>query len=243
MAIETHLDYETLIKKLSIQTPNPACEYYAVTLNKDEGGRLYCSIFSEWVEWADKERRIEIRKASIVRADFVVERRRESGERCLVIDNPNELDVFLLTGGHAVIEKHLAKSQLSKWLEPEQVVAEGATGFTAVNDLNRDYKSKAPSRRLRMEVIKRDGHACRICGRRPGDNPDIELHVHHIKPRGVGGVTTARNLITLCQTCHGGLYPHYDRSLHHILEPRDATYSRSIDQYNSNLFTRELRSK
>jgi hypothetical protein len=64
-----------------------------------------------------------------------------------------------------------------------------------------------------MHVIRRDDFRCRICGRRAADYVDIELHVHHIRPHGMGGLTEAGNLITLCHTCHTGLDPHYEARL------------------------------
>src|SRR5258708_3087035 len=39
------------------------------------------------------------------------------------------------------------------------------------------------------------------------------LHVHHICPHGMGGLTELGNLVTLCHTCHGGLDPHYEARL------------------------------
>jgi hypothetical protein len=64
-----------------------------------------------------------------------------------------------------------------------------------------------------MRVIKRDNWRCVICGRRPADHLDVELHVHHIRPWGSGGITIDDNLVTLCQTCHNGLEPHFEIEL------------------------------
>lgn len=54
---------------------------------------------------------------------------------------------------------------------------------------------------LRFRVLKRDGSACKICGRRP---PDVSLHVDHIIPISRGGLTEERNLQTLCGDCNMG---------------------------------------
>ncbi|HVL40253.1 MAG TPA: HNH endonuclease [Fimbriimonadaceae bacterium] len=50
---------------------------------------------------------------------------------------------------------------------------------------------------VRSEILKRDGHACRWCGR-TGD----WLEVHHIAYRSEGGPDEAANLITLCDEHH-----------------------------------------
>jgi predicted restriction endonuclease len=75
----------------------------------------------------------------------------------------------------------------------------------------------APTRKMRMTIIKRDGYKCRACGRTPANDVDIELHVHHIFPWGQGGVTEEENLITLCDTCHDGLEPHFDFDLFSLI--------------------------
>ena len=59
---------------------------------------------------------------------------------------------------------------------------------------------------------------CMICGQRPADDVNIQLHTHHIRPHGLRGVTTQKNLISLCHTCHAGLEPHYEYSLFGLVE-------------------------
>jgi 5-methylcytosine-specific restriction endonuclease McrA len=71
-----------------------------------------------------------------------------------------------------------------------------------------------------MSVLRRDNRRCRICGRRPDDHVDVELHVHHIRPWAKGGLTEITNLITLCHTCHKGLEPHEDPTLYQYVDQR-----------------------
>lgn len=47
------------------------------------------------------------------------------------------------------------------------------------------------------EVMERDGHKCRMCGRSEG-----LADVHHIIKRSQGGDDSADNLMTLCRSCH-----------------------------------------
>lgn len=59
-------------------------------------------------------------------------------------------------------------------------------------------------------ALMRDGYSCRICGNSPvvsenegGYNKlKLEVEVHHIIPRMVGGSDSTKNLITLCKGCH-----------------------------------------
>lgn len=58
--------------------------------------------------------------------------------------------------------------------------------------------------RLKIRVWLRDKHRCQICGRSPATNPEIILHVDHIKPWSKGGETVLENLQTLCSKCNLG---------------------------------------
>lgn len=57
---------------------------------------------------------------------------------------------------------------------------------------------------LRQVVLERDNHRCQGCGN--GIVDADEHHVHHIVPLGCGGTNTLRNLITLCDECHGRIH-------------------------------------
>jgi 5-methylcytosine-specific restriction endonuclease McrA len=57
-----------------------------------------------------------------------------------------------------------------------------------------DYK------RLRIEVLERDGWRCQRCGVR------TNLDVHHIYRRARGGEDEAANLTSLCRNCHRAIH-------------------------------------
>lgn len=59
----------------------------------------------------------------------------------------------------------------------------------------------AVSRRLRFEVLRRDGHACRYCGRTA---PEVQLTVDHVVPVALGGSDDPTNLVAACSDCNGG---------------------------------------
>lgn len=60
---------------------------------------------------------------------------------------------------------------------------------------------KSLSKKLRFEVLKRDGFQCQYCG---ASAPDTLLQVDHIKPVAEGGTNEILNLITSCQACNSG---------------------------------------
>lgn len=59
----------------------------------------------------------------------------------------------------------------------------------------------AVSKRLRYEVMRRDGHTCRYCG---ATTADAKLTIDHVKPVALGGTDEPENLVTACADCNGG---------------------------------------
>lgn len=57
------------------------------------------------------------------------------------------------------------------------------------------------SKRLRYEILRRDNHACRYCGR---SAPEVPLTVDHVIPIALGGGDDPTNLATACKDCNSG---------------------------------------
>lgn len=60
---------------------------------------------------------------------------------------------------------------------------------------------KSLSKRVRFEVLKRDGFKCVYCG---ATAPDVQLHIDHVDPVSKGGSDDFLNLVTSCQACNLG---------------------------------------
>ena len=58
----------------------------------------------------------------------------------------------------------------------------------------------AVSKRLRYEVLRRDGFTCRYCGLRS----DRGLVTDHVLPVALGGYDVAENLVACCKDCNEG---------------------------------------
>jgi len=211
------------ISEITTRNPDPGLNYYAITVLGKEDGNMSWSCYSHWERWANIERRVELRAASIVRAERIAELWRNIGESCAVVNSCDDMEIFLLIGGNGLVEKSVAEAVVKDWLAPQPVAPSGAAGFVHVETLPKGAQNRAPTPKQRMQILKRDGHRCRICGRRATDYVDIELHVHHIRPWAEGGFTEDANLITLCHTCHNGLEPHFDRELYELLAPADSS--------------------
>jgi hypothetical protein len=200
------------------RSESDALQYYFLTLTANQEGFPSYEIHTSWVGFHDEEGRVELREASIVKASRILKLLREDlKEGCLVVESGEELRIFLLIGGHAIIEQRLAQQHLADILAPQPVVRTGFTGFRSTKDLPRTTLQRAPTKKQRMRIIQRDRYRCRICGRSPRNNVDITLHIHHIRPWAQLGVTDDDNLITLCHTCHEGLDPHCDLNLFGLL--------------------------
>lgn len=59
----------------------------------------------------------------------------------------------------------------------------------------------AISKRLRYEVLKRDGYRCRYCG---ASAPDAVITIDHVVPQALGGGDEPSNLVAACKDCNGG---------------------------------------
>ena len=74
------------------------------------------------------------------------------------------------------------------------------------------YPSDWNARRFR--VYRRDNYTCQECGRKVGHRGDVELHAHHIVPKGKGGSHKLKNLTTLCRSCHADAHSHMGAATH-----------------------------
>ena len=194
---------------------DPSKEYYAITLLANESGKIVWETQSNFCGLVDNELKRELRVASLVIPENMADAWQTIGQDYLVVKNKTHLYIFFHLGGNALVEKSIVQesSCLREVLEPVEVIRSGYAGFKPTESFPNSAFNKAPTPKHRMKIIKRDNYRCAICGRSPKSNSDIELHVHHIRPFGKGGMTEDENLITLCHTCHNGLHPHADLAL------------------------------
>lgn len=205
-----NVSLKTIAEDMFTRQPNSELEYYQLTLVANKEGKPNWSANGHFVGFEDDERKVELREASIILADKIVaEYRNDLKEGCFVVDTLTEIRVFLLLGGHAVIEKNIAREKLFDIVKKQPVAKAGYMGFMSTHVMEKTVFQRATTKKQRMRVIKRDSYRCKICGRSPHNNVDISLHVHHIRPWADNGLTHDDNLITLCHTCHEGLDPHF----------------------------------
>lgn len=79
------------------------------------------------------------------------------------------LSVYARLGGNALVEKSVAETHLSFAIAPSECVHDGDSvaggrGFTGTSHLpDSAAQRRAPNRKLRMKVLKRDGYRCVAC--------------------------------------------------------------------------------
>jgi hypothetical protein len=195
-------------------------EYHLFTLSAVDG-QLSCSSFSGFVGWAEGHDGWELRAPSLVDAEQIL--MTVHVIPCLVVEGARQFAIWNALGGRALVERRTAEKFMPDRLQPSICVPHpSGTGFVGIANVAERELQYAPSKKLRMQVLLRDNHRCRSCGRGPATNPDVELHVHHVRPWGIGGLTHPFNLLTLCHTCHRGLpgssgWDHYVPSLHSLI--------------------------
>lgn len=192
-------------------------EYYAHTLTATPDGRVQWQTQSAWVGQGSKAM-WELRAASLVHPVRMRSAWSTLGQPSVVVNDTFALLIHYRLGGNAVIRSDIVESWLPRILDPIECVPGSVLNPPrSLDSTPQASLAHRPSKKLRMDILGRDKFRCSSCRRRDGSTLDFELHVHHIRPFGQGGLTEPDNLITLCQTCHQGLDPHFEMGLFSLL--------------------------
>jgi hypothetical protein len=239
---------ETGLKQVLLRMTgfDPGHHYYALTLGADRRGKPYWARYSHWVGWSERNPNWEIRVASLVKPGLVASGWNALGRDWVSVHDDMSLSIFLRLGGNALAEEAITEARLPEAIAPWECVRDGAIevggfGFVTTDHLpDSALQRRAPERKLRMEVLKRDGYRCVVCGRRAADHIDLELHVHHVIPWRMHGPTAEENLVTLCGACHKGLDPDFEPYLRElarlpgravILDPDGSEFRADVVRY------------
>lgn len=219
-------------------------EYYTLTLLVTGEGRITWSTQTGWTGPSPTRPGWEMRAPSLVHPRKMLDLWKSINRPGIVVNDELELYLFLRLGGNCIIESRFAEKMFSDFFTEAEFAPATPHGWIPTTNLSNQQRRKAPTRKLRMKVLLRDGGKCRICGRRPETNVDVELDVHHIRPWGRphGGLTEEENLLTLCETCHDGLDPHCNPGLYEyvpnaslgdFLDRERRDYDEGVDRYRA----------
>jgi len=215
--MKTRSRIEEHIHRLRTQAPIPESTYYAITFLATDEGQIQRYWQSRFVGWADRAKNRETREICPVDPVRMLQDFKDISEPGVLVNSWEDLFLYLIIGGHGVIEKFLCERHLPDFTKPKETVRSVTKGFLPAESAPEEWFRRAPTRKERIRILKRDNLRCRICGRSPNDYVDVELHLHHVVPWGIGGLTEDGNLVTVCGTCHDGLEPHFDPSLFSML--------------------------
>ncbi|MEV4690571.1 HNH endonuclease signature motif containing protein [Micromonospora echinospora] len=190
--------------------------FYVVAVRKLRSDLLNIAVYSRFTSFSARDCRWEIRVADAVDRDAFDSLLVRFGHRPkVVVDDPRGLAAVLTCGGFVAtaIAEALIREFLPSLLCPIECVRDVAS-FVPTFDPGHDLVGRrAPTRRQRGNVLRRDGRRCVVCGRSPANHVDLELDVHHVVPARKAGPTVEHNLLTLCGTCHAGLGEDHDPGL------------------------------
>ena len=166
------------------------------------GGYAYFSTFTYWCGFGISFR--EFRKPRLVDMRLSYEMLRELGhftdknflQKNLIIGDDDQYQRWLYRKGWGFVTKHYSR-RMSQWLKRRECVRSPLGIHTDIelvppSTLKQSARSGGP----RNKVLERDGKECLLCGAK------TQLTMQHVIPYSMGGETTSRNLVTLCNDCN-----------------------------------------
>jgi hypothetical protein len=219
------------VEKMRSQEPLKEETYFCVGLFCDEDDTVFTTCQTRWVGFTDSNPPRDIREPSPIDPVKMLELLDKTGRPGLLVNSEEDIYVYLHLGGHGVIPKRLCEKHIPFAIQTGTSVNSQREGRVDIESAPNQWTRRAPTKKKRVEILKRDNMQCSMCGRSPYDYVDVELHVHHIRPWAKGGLTEEDNLITLCKTCHDGLDPHHDPSLFDLIDVDPYDYGREYNEY------------
>lgn len=214
----------------------PECIYFAAALfGSDTGWNLaFGTGFAGFLEGRGPDSGVELREPVPVYPDRITQLWEDLGRSWIVVNERVQLIWFLRYGGNALIAEEVAREHLAEFIQPVEMVPNGAMGFRRFDPNAREVRHRRPRPRQREQILQRDSRRCQVCERQPSDDGDIRLELHHIRPFGMGGLTIEENLITVCNECHNSFDPHYQPGLFWLPDghARRALERNSTDAHN-----------
>jgi len=167
---------------------------YAFDLRQVCGGYAYFSTFTHGKVSSDD--RYETRVPSQVNVDRFSIALEELGQSFQFIDSEDSYRIWIYLHGWAVVEPVFARSRMQNWLKQHKCIGTALGSFTdieiaAPSAMKRSFRGFA-----KKKILDRDGGRCLDCGSQNA------LTLQHVIPFSVGGETSSRNMVTLCEECN-----------------------------------------
>ena len=210
----------------------PEYTYFAVALlGSDTGWNLaFDTCFAGFPEGGGPDEGVELREPVPVYPDRMTRLWEDAGQGWVVVNERAQLIWLFRFGGNALIAEEVAREHLAEFVQPIEMVPDGAVGLRRFDPDAREVRHRRPRPRQNARILPRDGHRCQVCHRQPSNDGDIRLELHHIRPFSMGGLTIDENLIAVCNECHDSFDPHYQPWLFWL---PDGHASSSLEQHST----------
>ncbi len=173
-------------------------------MQKNMGGflfelKLLCGNYAYFstITLGDKgsEKGREFRKPSLMKFS-VQEKLKLLGHPSRMITNADELKDWLYIKGWAIVPNQVAYSLMPQWLKSKECIRSPLGIYTDIEITSPSALSRSARGARRNFILERDKKSCVNCG-----NTE-ELTMQHVLPYSLGGESSTRNLVTLCNHCN-----------------------------------------
>ena len=151
------------IRRLLTQPEVPDGLYYHLTLVRKPSGGFQWSVQTQWCGYTEERPKREIRKGALYLGEAQRALLHQFGQLALLVNEEKDIAYFYGFGGHALILKELGDRRFKSLVEPDVCWRDsGGLGFISESSLDSSRMQHAPSKKLRMGVLTRDGRRCLI---------------------------------------------------------------------------------
>ena len=210
----------------------PECTYFAAALlGSDAGWNLaFGTCFAGFPVGGGPDKGVELREPVPVYPDRITRLWEDTGQGWVVVNERAQLIWLFRFGGNALIAEEVAREHLAEFVQPIEMVPNGAVGFRRFDPDAREVKYRRPRPKQKERILQRDGHRCQVCHKQRASAEDIPLELHHIRPFSKGGPTIDENLITVCRECNMSFGSQFQPGLFWL---PDGHASRALEQHST----------
>ncbi|MDF1617289.1 HNH endonuclease [Petrocella sp. FN5] len=240
-----HTNLQSNLERLRNKQIDEDKQYFLITITANKKGEILSECFSQFAGFTKSSKRCELRKARYIDPVYWRDYQKSIGEPALILDNEEDLWVFDIYGGIAIIEESICEEYFPQFTTPFEVIQVDFEYGYVSPELVPKYVFGKVTPKNRRKILNRDVNRCKLCGSSKEDCRHVSLELHHILPQEKGGLTIDSNLITLCRICHMSLKPHYDRELYDYITEKSVNmnlndYVEGLQNYQK-IIKRQLR--
>ncbi len=181
-------------------------DFYMFVLHFVGGGYAYFRVDTFWADWGEKMR--EVRSPSTQPEGTYDPLLRAIDRNPVIVTTEQEFDRWLYRCGWAFVEKKFARSHMQQWLKAKHCLLSILDTYTDIEVASPAAQARKTNKNRRAAVLKKSKNTCVWCG------ATGNLTMHHVKPYSIGGETTLRNLVCLCEPCNQRIGRGFNDSLH-----------------------------